>query len=270
MKNIDSLSNDRIQVYEISTHSIDGHILKAWYVKPRTFQKMGAIVKYGSYTESTQPELYTSDKYAFLTVDIRGHGKSKVESDRGFPGYLTDGVENKNTYIYKWAYWDAALFLDFIYTQHPQIDTNNIHLVGHSQGATLCVAAASLSNHTVKSCMLSAIFFADLANQFKLSGWPKVEFEDYSKLSKYPMKKIERNLSYFDIKNMANMLNTNVMLAFGLKDHVCNARICFAFFNQLKCPKSYILYPASGHSLPPEYELEKWNWLNKFTKNIKP
>jgi cephalosporin-C deacetylase-like acetyl esterase len=72
-----------------------------------------------------------------------------------------------------------------------------------------------------------------------------------------------RTLSYFDIKNLAPKIKAPVLMLMGLMDDVCPPHINFAAYNNLKCPKSYVAYPYSGHGLPSENYTVRMNWVRK-------
>jgi len=49
----------------------------------------------------------------------------------------------------------------------------------------------------------------------------------------------------------------------GLMDDVCPPHINFAAYNNLRSPKSYIVYPYSGHSLPVENFHARMTWIRQ-------
>jgi cephalosporin-C deacetylase-like acetyl esterase len=54
-----------------------------------------------------------------------------------------------------------------------------------------------------------------------------------------------------------------MLMGAGLVDNVCPPHINFAAYNQVTSPKSYIVYPASGHSLPEDFYKKKMEFIRK-------
>jgi cephalosporin-C deacetylase len=70
------------------------------------------------------------------------------------------------------------------------------------------------------------------------------------------------------VKNLAGWIKCPVFMAVGLKDTTCPPHINFAAYNQITSPKSYFVYPESGHGLPSEYAIAKYAWMKVELKNL--
>ncbi len=83
------------------------------------------------------------------------------------------------------------------------------------------------------------------------------------------MTKILQTLNYFDVKNFASWIKCPVFMAVGLLDEVCPPHTNFSSFNLLTVPKSYYVYPESGHGLPTENGPRKYDWMRKELTKLK-
>ncbi|HOY52778.1 MAG TPA: acetylxylan esterase, partial [Prolixibacteraceae bacterium] len=63
-------------------------------------------------------------------------------------------------------------------------------------------------------------------------------------------------LSFFDVKNLAHMIQCPILMAVGLQDDVCPPHTNFAAYNQVTSEKKFYVFPDQGHSVP-----RQWNDL---------
>ncbi len=259
----DSLCNDKREVFLVEMRSLDNLLIRGWYARPKSKGKFPASLFLQGYS-SNQKILSAkagTEMPEFL-LNVRGHGNSRDELNPGFPGYLQHNVQDKERYIYRGAYMDCIRAVDFLCSR-PEVDTRYLVVQGGSQGGALSIATAALDNERVKLCIPSVPFLSDFPDYFKVASWPGDEFSNYLKKdTNFSREQLYENLSYFDIKNLAPMVKCPVFMAVGLVDTTCPPHINFAAYNQLNVPKSYHVYPNSGHGLPSEYSKLKNEWLN--------
>jgi cephalosporin-C deacetylase-like acetyl esterase len=249
--------------------SLDNILIRGWYAKPKAAGKFPAILHVQGYSSNMQMNWgYPGDDMAVFVLNIRGHGNSRDEINPGFPGFLQYNIKDRERYIYRGAYMDCIRAVDFLCSRE-EVDTRYVVVEGGSQGGAMSIATAALDNQRIKLCIPAVPFLSDFPDYFKIANWPANEFENY--LKKHPETswiKIFENLSYFDVKNLAGWIKCPVFMAVGLKDTTCPPHINFAAYNQITSPKSYFVYPESGHGLPSEYAIAKYAWMKDELKQL--
>lgn len=263
----DSLSSTKRDVYLVEMRSLDNVLIRGWYAKPKAVGKFPAILHLQGYSSNMQMNWgYPDNDMAVFMLNIRGHGNSRDEINPGFPGFLQYNIKDRERYIYRGAYMDCIRAVDFLCSRQ-EVDTRYLVVEGGSQGGAMSIVTAALDNQRIKLCIPAVPFLSDFPDYFKVANWPANEFDTY--LKKHPetsWTKIFENLSYFDVKNLAGWIKCPVYMSVGLKDTTCPPHINFAAYNQITSPKSYFVYPESGHGLPSEYANAKYTWMRKELK----
>jgi len=260
----DSLCTEKRYYYLVEMRSLGNVLVRGWYSTPKKPGKYPAFLHvqgYGSVMQSTS--LVNDDDFISFGLNIRGHGNSRDNVNPGFPGYLLSGLKNKETYIYRGAYMDCVRAVDFLCSR-PEVDASRIIVEGQSQGGALSFATAALDPERIRLCVPGVPFLSDFPHYFKVATWPGNEFKQY--VADHPetnWEEVFRTLSYFDIKNLAPQIKAPVFMLVGLMDETCPPHINFAAYNNLKCQKSVIAYPYSGHGLPVENYTARMTWIRQ-------
>ncbi len=261
---IDSLCTSQRDYFLVEMRSLDQVRVRGWYSVPRKPGKYPAILQVQGYgTVMTANNLESSPDFVSFGLNIRGHGNSKEDVNPGFPGYLQYNLQDKHRYIYRGAYMDCIRAVDFLCSR-PEVDVNRIVVEGQSQGGALAIATAALDNERIRLCVTGVPFLSDFPDYFKIAVWPGNEFKQY--VAEHPetnWQEVFQTLSYFDIKNLAPRIKCPVLMLCGLMDDVCPPHINFAAYNNLHGPKSYIVYPYSGHGLPAENYHARMAWIRQ-------
>jgi cephalosporin-C deacetylase len=240
-------------------------LIRGWYSVPKKQIKHPGLLRIPGHSVNILPDTTIKD-FAVLALNIRGHGNSSDAIHPGFPGYITHGLQNKYSYIYRGAYMDGIRGLDFLYSQ-AEVDTSRIAVEGHSQGGGISIALAAL-DHRIKAIAPDQPFLSDFRNYFKIAPWPKSEFSAFANTHfKGAMDSVYTILSYIDIKNLAPLVHCPVIMLVGLKDETCPPEINFAAFNNISSKnKEYRIYPEAIHELPSGYYKIKMNWIRQLFK----
>lgn len=267
---LDSLCSPQREVFLVEMRSLGGILVRGWYSVPTKKGIFPAILRVQGYSTYAQPEDadYGNDLIGFA-LNIRGHGNSRDELNPGFPGFLLDGVDNKETYIYRGAYMDCLRAVDFLFSR-PEVDKKRVAVEGASQGGALAIATAALDNQRIAVAVPQIPFLADFRDYFNIAPWPANEFEAYIENQKdASWEKVFNTLSYVDIKNLASRVKAPVLMSVGLDDEVCPPHINFGAYNQLKSPKTFVVYPGLGHEVPKEFNRLKMEFIRAKLRQIK-
>lgn len=260
----DSLCTPQRDLYLVEMYSLGNVLIRGWYSVPRQPGRYPAILHVQGYGTVMGPShLEKSGDFISFGLNIRGHGNSRDDLNPGFPGYLLYNLHNKGQYIYRGAYMDCIRAVDFLCSR-PEVDTTRIIVEGQSQGGALAIATAALDPDRIRLCVPGVPFLSDFPHYFQVAVWPGNEFAAY--VAEHPetnWEQVFRTLSYFDIKNLAPRIKAPVLMLCGLMDDVCPPHINFAAYNNMRCPKSYIAYPYSGHGLPGENYQARMAWIRQ-------
>lgn len=250
-----------VEVFELEMKSLGNIRVKGYYSRPKGKENLPAVLHVQGYSSIMEPfDLDTN--MAAVYLNIRGHGNSRLDVNPGFPGFLINGLESKEQYIYRGAFMDCIRAVDFLCSR-AEVDTSRLAVSGASQGGALSIATASLDKR-IKFCLPDVPFLSDFPNYFKIANWPQEEFKSWVSRKNASWEQVFSILNYFDIKNHAPRITCPVIMASCLFDDICPSAINFAAFNNLSSSdKEYFLYPQDGHSVPAEHYTLKMKWLRQ-------
>ncbi|MBL7904667.1 MAG: acetylxylan esterase [Bacteroidales bacterium] len=260
----DSLSTGKRDCYIVEMQSFGNVKVRAYLLTPKKPGKYPAVLTVQGYSSVLQSNwTFPDDDVVSLGLNIRGHGNSRDDVNPGFPGYLIEGIEDKNDYIYRGAYMDCVRAVDFLFSR-PEVDTTRVAVEGGSQGGALSFVTAALCGKRIIAAVPEVPFLSDFPDYMKVAQWPASEWNTYAEAHpEFGMQGILNTLSYFDISNLAPMITASVYMAVGLMDETCPPRINFAAYNKLKSEKKYTVHPTMGHGLTNEARELKYQFLRE-------
>jgi len=238
-------------------------------VPDKTGKFPGIVLSNGFAVTATIPD--RTDDYVTFTYNIRGMGLSTdyVTTD----DYFVNGLKDINSYYYRESYMDAIRAVDFICSR-PEVDVNKILAEGESQGGALTYVIGALDPR-VKAIAPRLPFLSDFPEYYKIKEnvneideWPMNLLNQYMKKYSLSKESMFRNLSYFDIKNLAGKIKCPVLMCVGLQDPTCPPPINFAAFNQVQQPKEYMILKNNGHYSDATFITYKDAWFKKILDNM--
>ena len=244
----DSIIDDKKwSLYKIK--SFNDIYFYTWVSEPLTSGKFPVKIRFSGFGKEEaninnilHPWFLKQKNTINMIVDIRGQGLSTEQIK--FKNYLTNGLNDKEDYIYRGAFMDAVRAVDFI-SQNPK-SNGNLIVTGGSQGGTLSIVAAAL-NPKVTMCIIGFPFLTDIANYDK-NLWPMNTFIHYAKRNNIDYVDIKKTLSYFDMLNFADKINFPIFIRTQETDLVTPAEGAVKFFNKIKSnKKNMYIEPCEGH-----------------------
>lgn len=187
--------------------------------------------------------------FAYCFVELRGH-RTIIHSDENeiqTPGFLVEGILEKDDYFVKRLYLDGLRTIDAL-RLYNDLDCSKITIIGKGLGAAIALFAASNSSRVVGLILDTPSFcYIDKAQNI---GKSIISQEINSFIETHRNKKsiIKKNLAYFDALHFTEDISCPVLATVGFKDNVSPAECVFALFNRLQCDKTIEVYPDDGHN----------------------
>ena len=257
-------------IYDVEMKSIKGKTIKGYLSVPdKTGKFPGIVLSNGFGVTATIPE--RTDDYVTFTYNIRGMGLSTdyVATD----DYFVNGLKDINSYYYRESFMDAIRAVDFICSR-PEVDVTKMLAEGESQGGALTFVIGALDSR-IKAIAPRLPFLSDFPVYYKIKEnvneideWPMNILNQY--MVKYSLSKETtfRDLSYFDIKNLAGKIKCPVLMCVGLQDPTCPPPINFAAYNQVQQPKEYMILRNNGHYSDATFTTYKDAWFKRILDNL--
>ena len=242
-------STGDIDVYEVFFTSLDRVRIAGWYAVPKGRTGLPGLLQVPGYQmEPPVPKNWARKGYAALSVAPRGKLRSNRQFNPGYPGLLTYGIVDRNTYSYRGFYMDACRGLDFLLGR-DEVDESRIGVTGHSQGGGLTVTTAALRPEVVKAAAAGAPYLCGFIDAIGLTdSYPYQEISDYLRMHPDSRPQVEETLAYFDGISLAPRIRCPIIVSVGLQDSTCPPETGYAMFNAIgSANKRLYAYDGHGH-----------------------
>ena len=145
----------------------------------------------------------------FVVFALAGRGQRLSDSpySAGFPGLLTEEIDDAQSYIFRGISADSARGLEYLLTR-PEVDAERVVSIGND----MALIAAALQEGATHVICQPGLFVDTLAMAARAGDYPLEEINDY--LDLYPEHKdaVENTLSYFDLSKFAPRVNARALL----------------------------------------------------------
>lgn len=250
-----------LEVYDVTFSGYDGQPIKAWLRVPAgaTDRPLPAIVQFVGYGggrgHALENLLWASAGFASFQMDTRGQGSVWSAGDTPdpngagphYPGYLTRGIESRESYYYRRLITDAVRAVDTA-GQLDLVDASRVAAFGQSQGGGLTLAVAGLvpSLAAVAPCVP---FLCDFPRASVITdAFPYKEIGSYLAVHRDRAAQVHEVLAYFDGVNFARRAQSPAIFSASLMDSTCPPSTVYgAFNNYAGTDKSLSLWTYNGH-----------------------
>jgi cephalosporin-C deacetylase len=262
-----------VDIFDVTFAGFGGQPIKGWLLMPRDreasrFSRAGRLpcvveyIGYGGGRGSPLDWLIPSSAgYAHLVMDTRGQGSTWRAGDTpdiepaadpetaqigAFPGYMTRGILDPETYYYRRVIVDAVRAVEAA-RSHPAIDPERIAVTGGSQGGGLTLAVAGLDADLMLA-MPDVPFLCHWRRAFEITdGDPYHEVVRFCKIHRDKVDRVFATLPYFDGLNFAARAVAPTFFSVALMDTTCPPSTVFAAYNHYAGPKTIEVYPFNDH-----------------------
>ncbi|GHK01202.1 acetylxylan esterase [Streptomyces sp. NPDC003753] len=232
-----------VQVYDVTFAGFGGHPVKGWLTVPVSVEgPLPTVVEFVGYGGGRalphEHLLWASAGFAHFVMDTRGQGSGwgggetpdPVGSAPSFPGFMTRGIEDPESYYYRRVFTDGVRAVEAA-RAHPLTDASRTAAVGGSQGGGITIAVGGLVPDLV-AVAPDVPFLCDFPRATTLTDrHPYREIGSYLKTHRGRTEQVMRTLSYFDGVHFAARGRAPALFSAALEDQTCPPSTVFATFN---------------------------------------
>lgn len=204
--------------------------------------------------------------FVHVVMDTRGQGAAwspgDTPDDAGggpqHPGFMTRGIESRETYYYRRVIADAVRAVEAA-RAFDSVDAGRIAVRGGSQGGGLALAAAGLLGDGVKLLAADVPFLCHFRRATEIiDKLPYNEIARYLSVHRGRAEQVFETLSYFDGVNFAAGVRARSLFSVALMDMVCPPSTVFAAYNRISSPKDILVYGYNEHEGGGVYQMDAW------------
>ena len=257
-------STDAAKVHRVTYRSLDGLDIFAWYAVPAVGDGPfpAVLILPGYKSEPALRRDWAAKGVAALSVAVRGKLPSSAQFNPGYPGLLTHGVEDRDTYSYKGVVSDCSRGLDFLLSR-PEVDSERIYCCGSSQGGGLTLITTGL-RHEIKAGVAGYPFLCCYPESMQmLRSYPYDELSCYARAYPDRVDQMLDTLRYFDAVNFAPRIQCPMVVGIAMEDEVCPPETGYAAYRLLNRERELWLFPNSGHGNAHGYPARENAWLQQ-------
>ncbi|MFD5518786.1 acetylxylan esterase [Streptomyces sp. NPDC127066] len=232
-----------VTVHDVTFAGFGGHPIKGWLTVPAWANSpLPTVVEFIGYGGGRGlPHthlLWASAGFAHFVMDTRGQASAwgggetpdPVGSAPAFPGFMTRGIEDPETYYYRRLFTDAVRAVEAA-RSHPLVDAARVAALGGSQGGGITIAVGALVPD-LAAVAPDVPFLCDFPRATVLTDrTPYREIGNYLKTHRGRTEQVRRTLSYFDGVHFAARGRAPALFSAALEDQTCPPSTVFAAFN---------------------------------------
>ncbi|WP_437582646.1 acetylxylan esterase [Paramicrobacterium sp. CJ85] len=248
-----------INTYDVTFSGFAGQPVKAWLRVPAAASApLPTVVEFVGYGggrgHALDNLMWASAGFAHLLMDTRGQGSGWATGDTAdadgtgpqAPGFMTRGIDHRDTYYYRRVITDAVRALETA-RELDMTDAARTAITGGSQGGGLTLAAAGLVPD-VAAAAPYVPFLCDFRRATVITdNHPYKEIGGYLAVHRGKVEAVHEVLAYFDGVNFARRATAPVLFSASLMDPVCPPSTIYGAYNEWRGPKQMNLWQYNGH-----------------------
>lgn len=258
-------------VEDLTFPGFGGEPIRGWVTRPRGDQRRPTVVQFVGYGggrglphENLQ---WAASGFVHVLMDTRGQGSSHgtggdtpdpYGSGPATPGYLTRGIQSRESYYFRRVFTDAVRLIDAV-RDFDFVDPAAIAVTGGSQGGAISLAVAGLRTD-IAAVMPDVPFLCDFRRSVELTpDAPFTELRQYLAVHRDLVEQTFGVLSYFDGVSFAQHATAPARFSVALMDPIVLPSTVFGAYNTYGGEdRSIDVYAFNGHEGGQGYQ-----WLNQ-------
>ena len=207
-------------IFRLRYSSLAGYQLFSWLSVP-TGTGAGptpAVLRMPDYA-SVHDIIYTSLRHDAMVMNptYRGQRHSDSAFQARYPGLLTEGIDQPDTYVMRLVFADGLRALDALLAQQ-EASVGPVALIGTGLGATLALAVAAM-RPSVRAVAADTPLILGHPRAFEESVYPLAELADYLRLNPHREEDVTASTAPFDPVKIASQVCPPVLLSLGRRDY---------------------------------------------------
>jgi cephalosporin-C deacetylase len=187
-------STDAATAYTVRLTSVGPYRIFGYYSVPNLPPPVPGLLltpHYGSVNHV--PDYFDRERYAVLTLMHRGQRLADKPFAAAYPGLLTLGVDNPETYIYRSIVADCLRGAEFLFSR-PEVDGSHVGI----QGDDLALLTAARRGGFRAVQVGDLLFHGLLESSQHSDAYPAEELNDYFRAHPQARPAVAETLAYFD------------------------------------------------------------------------
>jgi cephalosporin-C deacetylase len=249
-------STDFASLYGVRLTSLGPYRLYGYLSLPTGRGPFPAIYyapKYQSVLEIIPQGTANLQRSAYITFALAGRGQRGSDSPYAamFPGLLTDGIDDAESYIFRGLAADSVRGLEFLLTR-PELDPSRVVVVGND----LALITAALHPGATQVVTTPTLFFRTAEIAPKTQAYPLEEINDYLRTFPGKAAAVRQTLAYFDLAALAPRVRATTLLMAGPAGSTLDAQSLAPLVTAL--PASVTVHESEQSSYKDGLYAEQW------------
>ena len=247
-------------VEDLTFAGFGGEPIRGWVIRPRDATPRATVVQYLGYGGGRglahEHLQWASSGFVHVVMDTRGQGSAwgtggdtpdPHGSGPAFPGFMTRGIQSRESYYYRRVFTDAVRLIEAV-REFDFVDPTAVAVTGGSQGGAISLAVAGLVPG-LRAVMPDVPFLCDFRRSVELTpDAPFTELRNYLAIHRDVVDETFTTLSYFDGVNFARRATAPARFSVALMDPIVLPSTVFAAYNDYAGDDREIdVYPYNGH-----------------------
>ncbi|MCV2394471.1 acetylxylan esterase [Actinotalea sp. M2MS4P-6] len=255
-----------LEVLDLTFPGFGGEPVRAWVTRPRTDEPLPTVIEYNGYNGGRgrpgERMLWAAAGFVHVFMDNRGQGSGwggggdtpdPHGSGPSFPGFMTRGIESRETYYFRRLYTDGVRLVDAV-RDLPFVDAERVAVTGGSQGGGIAIAVAGLTGPAVRACLPDVPFLCDFRRSVEMTPEaPFTEITSYLAVHRGRADAVLATLSGFDAAALGRRAQVPALFSVALMDGKVLPSTVFAAYHAwgeraaVRPPAEIAVYPHNGH-----------------------
>jgi cephalosporin-C deacetylase len=249
-------STDFATLYGVHLSSLGPYRLFGYLSLPTGKGPFPAIYytpKYQSVLEIIPQGTANLQRSAYITFALAGRGQRHSDSPYAamFPGLLTEGIDEAQSYIFRAVAADSVRGLEFLLTQ-PELDRSRLVVVGND----LALIAAALHPGATQMVTTPALFYHTAELAPRTQAYPLEEINDYLRTFPGKAAAVHQTLAYYDLTVLAPRVTAATLLMAGPPGSVLDAQSLAPLVTAL--PGAVTVHASEQSSYKDGLYAEQW------------
>ena len=145
---------------------------------------------------------FLRSRFVVFALGGRGQRLSDSPYSAGFPGHLTEGIDDSGSYIFRGTAADSVRGMEYLQTR-DEVDADRVVAIGND----MALMMAALHDGATHVICQPGLFVDTLKLAARTGDYPLEEINEYLNLHPERKQAVEDTLGYFDLRGFAPRVN---------------------------------------------------------------